>query len=136
LSALFVLDNLQVSGTVNYKVYNNWRQIASLPWTPLCEILKSSNPLIQAALQNGKYFLPSFPYECPIKPGRYYEYNLTVPDINQWKGDEDDPYFKTVMNFPNGMLRFRAYFKTPKDPNAGFGQTYYEIKRRLNDAKF
>lgn len=57
-------------------------------------------------------------------------------DINQWQGEENDLYFKSVMNFPNGIFRARVYFKTPNDPQAGFMQSYYEIKRRLNDRLF
>jgi Protein of unknown function (DUF1091) len=77
-------------------MYQNWRQVISVPWTSYCEILISKNSFIDAFLNNLRYFFPSFPFKCPIEPGRYYNHNVTVVDSSTWNGDRADNFFNTV----------------------------------------
>ena len=121
---------------MNYKMFKDWRQIIKVPWIPLCDAFNSDNLLISSFVDTLRYLLPSLPFKCPIKPGRYYEYNVTIPDIKQRKGSADDQYFKTLLSLPNGVYRCDIYVKAASDPHWYFVQTFYEIKKRMNNDKF
>jgi hypothetical protein len=131
---IFLLS--QVSATADFKMFNHWRQIVNVPWINMCDVFTSDNNFIRTFVESWKYFLPSLPWACPIKPGRYDQNNVTIIDLNTWKGEEDDHFFKTVINLPNGIFRINIFFMRPNEPNLALFQYFYEIKRRLNDDKF
>lgn len=53
---LIVLNVLKDSLTGSYKVYNNWRQIVKILWTPICDILHSTSPVIKSFIQSIQIF--------------------------------------------------------------------------------
>lgn len=120
---------------MNFKAYNQWRQIIQLPEIPICDVFNSKNPLIAALFENLRYFYPNMPLTCPIKPGKYHQYNITIGDINGWK-QEGNPLQQTVLGFPNGLYLLKYFFIGPKDPNALIIINYLEVKRRMNHGTF
>jgi Protein of unknown function (DUF1091) len=122
----------QIDILMEFKIYNQWRRIVSIPSIKLCDVLKSENPFLKSILANYRIFMPWIPKSCPFKPGRYYQHNVSIIDLNYWKGSEDDAYYKTGSALPNGIYRGEYKIDLPGDPKAYFFQHYYRIQRRFN----
>lgn len=101
-----------------------------------CDILESGNPIISAYIQHHKDLYPSLPFECPIKPGRYFQYNVTVSDSDVPDGKDGNQFFRTIATLPNGLYKQTLTFKTLDDPQCLMVQFIGEIKVRLNDDQF
>jgi hypothetical protein len=126
----------KVSVITLYKSHNNWRQIIKTPLIPICDVFSSDNLFISNYVKFLKSMYTTLPFKCPIKPGRYYQYNVNVSQSDQEENEKGNQYFEMTRALPNGIFQTSIYFETPEDPKSLFVQYYFRIKKRLNDETF
>lgn len=131
------LQDLQVDYRCLFKLSsNNWRQLIKIDKIDACLMASGLHSLpfvdqffkLLKSMVNGQ-----IPMSCPLDPGEYYAYNLTMPyDTGQ------DLIIKTLTPsfLPNGIYRnfFRVSF--PNDPDGLFNWNVLELNDRNRENKF
>lgn len=71
----------EVSITILYKTERQpkWRQIVKLPDADFCKAVNeaSSSPIMNLFKNGIDASNLNFPFHCPIRPGKCYDYNVT-----------------------------------------------------------
>jgi hypothetical protein len=113
--------------TLEKKTVVNYRHIFKFPVSDVCWWLKVGNfiPWVQVYKKILDDHLPAnFSYICPVKPGKYYLYNIT--DLFQGEINTDTRNVQDLSGeLPNGRYRITFTGGTKEDPVAGFAS--YEI---------
>jgi Protein of unknown function (DUF1091) len=126
----------KVSVVTFYKNHNNWRQIINIKSVNICDVFSSSNPLILNYVKYLKAMFTSIPFDCPVKLGRYYQYNVSVANPDLRVTEKGNAFFEMTTSLPNGVYRTNINFGTPEDPRGFLVQFTDRVEKRLNDENF
>lgn len=117
-----------------------WRQLIKFERIDGCMFLNGmqSLPIIDAVKKYyGEYF-PNWPQRCPIMPGKYSVYNLTVIGPGNEERVSTKHLLKNVSPklFPNGVYRHK--FHVYSEDSADDLTIYFDIKVdvRMNENDF
>lgn len=113
-----------------------WRHIFVLKQIDLCEILAGkfqAIPLVESVVNLTYKIAPFLPRKCPILPGKYYGYNLTISDSI---GIEETKFL--TPNLPNGIYRYNYRYYHDHDmvgTTFSFNHEVYDVNNADNIMK-
>jgi hypothetical protein len=95
---------------------------------------KNQLAIMQELYRVYRELLPKFPTSCPVTPGKYYQYNITVA-FTGFIEFHDNPLVKRFY-YPNGLYKFDFLAWNKDDPKFFQSTVLMEVKKHFGETEF